>query len=92
MQIGRLDFKYTSFLGQSYFDFSRLISDFGFRSPSREGERNRGLQYRISSFKLSLGKKMEIELNFKISDFGVQLSDTDREKILISSLSFSFMY
>ena len=33
---------------------------------------------------------MEIELNFKISDFGVQLSDTDREKILISSLSFSF--
>ena len=33
---------------------------------------------------------MEIELNFKISDFGVQLSDTHREKILISSLSFSF--
>ena len=71
-------------------DFSMLISDFGIRSPSKEEERNRGLQYRISSFRLSLGKKMEIELNFKISDFGVQLSDTDREKILISSLSFSF--
>ena len=76
--------------GTKLLDFSRLISDFGFRSPSREEERNRGLQYRISSFRLSLGKKMEIELNFKISDFGVQLSDTDREKILISSLSFSF--
>ena len=76
--------------GTKLLDFSRLISDFGFRSPSREEERNRGLQYRISSFGLSLGKKMEIELNFKISDFGVQLSDTDREKILISSLSFSF--
>ena len=73
-------------------DFSMLISDFGIRSPSKEEERNRGLQYRISSFRLSLGKKMEIELNFTISDFGVQLSDTDREKILISSLSFSFMY
>ena len=72
-------------------DFSRLISDFRFRSP-REEERNGGLQYRISSFGLSLGKKMEIELNFKISDFGVQLSDTHGEKILISSLSFSFMY
>ena len=71
-------------------DFSMLISDFGIRSASKEEERNRGLQYRISSFRLSLGKKMEIELNFKISDFGVQLSDTHREKILISSLSFSF--
>ena len=71
-------------------DFSMLISDFGIRSPSKEEERNRGLQYRISSFRLSLGKKMEIELNFKISDFGVQLSETHGEKILISSLSFSF--
>ena len=66
--------------GTKLLDFSRLISDFGFRSPSREEERNRGLQYRISSFRLSLGKKMEIELNVKISDFGVQLSDTHREK------------